>query len=308
MNLPRLTRKLLGELRDGSIFARVPKLGRAAMEYVHAQWKGPRCVLPDFLIVGAMKAGTTFLYWVLKQHPQIVVCAPKEVNYFNHKYHRSLNSYRTHFPTLAETRSRSAQTGLPTIAGEASLYLYHPHAARRIARHLPHAKIIILLRDPVKRTISDYHHMKRLGRETLSFEEAIAAEAGRLHGEREKILADESYTSIPYLTYGYAARSIYVDQIAEFHRHFPKEQVLIVPSEEMYADPVRIGFTVHRFLGVEPRPPEAIRPINTGNYKAPQGPVIDYLHSFFEPHNARLYEYLGVDFGWDRPRRRSNAA
>jgi hypothetical protein len=170
--------------------------------------------------------------------------------------------------------------------------MQYPHAARRIARHLPRAKIIILLRNPVERTISDYHHMVRLGHETLSFEAAIAAEASRLQGE-----GDNS----PAVIHGYTARSVYVHQVAEFYKHFPREQILVLPSETLYADPIAVGGSVQSFLGLQPRPPRAIRRINSGKYTPPHGPVMDYLRSYFKPHNERLYEFLGVDFGWDRP-------
>jgi hypothetical protein len=168
-----------------------------------------------------------------------------------------------------------------------------------MARYLPNAKIILLLRNPVERTISDFHYMQRLGKETLSLQDAIAAEPDRLRGERGRMLADEMYQSKALLTYAYTTRSIYVDQIAEVHKHFSREQVLILSSEAVYAEPVRHLDVVHRFLGLKPCAPHTLHPINRGKYTPPQGRVVDDLRSFFKPHNQRLYDYLGIDFGWD---------
>src|SRR5690606_1960153 len=101
-----------------------------------------------------------------------------------------------------------------SITGEASpCYLFHPCAAQRARATVPNAKIIMLLRDPVNRAYSHYHHEVRLGYETLSFEEAIAQEAKRLCGEKDKMLADGSYTGYRYMHYSYQARGVYIDQV-----------------------------------------------------------------------------------------------
>jgi hypothetical protein len=100
------------------------------------------------------------------------------------------------------------------LTGEATpSYAYYPHALRRIAETVPEAKLILLLRDPVERAFSHYKHAKRLGKEELSFEEAISAEGERLRGEEEKLLEDDTYNSFPYMYQSYLRRGHYAEQV-----------------------------------------------------------------------------------------------
>ncbi len=104
--------------------------------------------LPDFIILGAQRAGTSSLYYYLSQHPQILPAVRKELHFFDDHYRRGLGWYRSQFPT------RGARG---TITGEATpYYLSHPHAPARIQRLLPQARLIVLLRNPVERAISHY--------------------------------------------------------------------------------------------------------------------------------------------------------
>ena len=138
--------------------------------------------LPDFLIVGVMKGGTTSLFRYLVRHPQVLPPFRKEIKYFDCNYINGQNWYQAHFPLKKKFVGGSKLTGEAT-----PYYIFHPQAPMRIAEALPEAKIIILLRNPIDRAYSHYQHMVRVGREPLSFEEAIAAEPERLAGEAEKI-------------------------------------------------------------------------------------------------------------------------
>jgi Sulfotransferase domain len=297
--LSQLVRRFADEVSDGRIVRRVPQLAKAVSARVKATLTAPMRALPDYLIVGAMKAGTSFLYWLLTQHPQVLPASDKEVNFFDYQYDRGLAWYRTNFPWISDMKKRSRETGLPTFCGEASpYYMFHPHAARRIAQHLPNVKIIMLLRNPVDRTYSHYHHQVRLGQETVSFEEAVRLEPQRLLGERERILADEKYKSFNYPGYSFMARGVYIDQVLEYHRYFPKERMLIIRSEDLFTDVLDVFYRVQDFIGMKRWTPSYIRPINMGRYKKEPGPTLDYLKEYFKPHNQRLYEYLGVDYGW----------
>src|SRR5262245_9795313 len=106
--------------------------------------------LPDFLIIGAQKAGTSSLYAYLVQHPQILRASMKEVHYVSTEYHRGTAWYRQQFPRSSKVNNRSRRLNKPVITGEASpYYLFHPHAPQRIAALLPNVKLIVILRDPV---------------------------------------------------------------------------------------------------------------------------------------------------------------
>ena len=131
--------------------------------------------LPDFLILGAQKAGTTALYSYLRKHPSIIGPSWKEVSYFDRHYARGPAWYRGNFPNKLRTRG--------ALVGEASpSYLFHPLGPRRVRELVPEARLVALLRDPVDRALSHYNHERALGREPLSFEDALAAEDDRLRG------------------------------------------------------------------------------------------------------------------------------
>jgi hypothetical protein len=261
---------------------------------------------PDFLIIGTQRGGTTALYHYLKTHPSIVPATTSDIHFFDKKYRNGLAWYRAHFPTMwakayaQQIRKRSLVTG----EGSSS-YLFYPHAPKRVAEVLPHAKIIALLRNPVDRAYSQYYHAIELGHETLSFEEAIQGEEERTSQERDKILKDEQYVSDTYIHRSYLTRGIYVDQLQAWMRFFPREQFLILKSEDFYVNPIAIFKQVLSFLNLPETEPQLNKKDYTqdsyNTYFSQMDPAIrTHLLEYFRPHNARLYEFLGVDFGWDK--------
>ena len=249
--------------------------------------------LPDFLIIGAQKCGTTFLYHLLCQHPYVEPAATKEVHFFDTGFANGVEWYRSHFspPTQKEGRK--------VLTGESSpYYLYHPHAARRAAQVVPGSKLIALLRNPVDRAFSDYNHKAREGREPLSFEEAIAAEKERIRGEKEKMLADESYASPTYRKFSYLSRGVYVDQLEEWCGYFDEEQLLVLKSEDFFENPQAVFERALEFLGLPHWWTGVSGERNEGEYERMNPATRQRLEDYFEPHNKRLYDFLGVDFGW----------
>ena len=143
-------------------------------------------LLPNFLVLGTQKGGTTSLHHLLGMHPDIFLPAVKEVHYFSQHSHQSLAWYGRHYLEATKTQLRGDIT---------PFYLFHCAAPRRIARTLPSAKLIILLRDPVERTLSQYFHARRNGYETLLLEEALAAESERIAGAESSSARDVTCTS-----------------------------------------------------------------------------------------------------------------
>jgi Sulfotransferase domain len=266
----------------------------------------PARLLPDFLIIGTQRGGTTSLYRHLKSHPCMGAASNKDLHFFDRRFHKGLMWYRGHFPTRLEKAYVRQVYKRPFVTGEASpSYLFHPYAPKRVAQVLPNVKLIVLLRNPVSRAYSQYHHAVELGFERLSFEEAIQVEEERTAKEREKILQDELYYSEEYKHRSYLSKGIYVEQLQAWMDLFPREQFLIIKSEEFYADPAATFKQVLSFLNL----PEAevemgkkeFKQYNTNTYSSKIDPVVRArLIEYFEPHNARLYEYLGIDFGWDK--------
>ena len=272
-------------------------------------------LLPDFLIIGGQRCGTTSLYYYLINYPGILPAHTKEVHYFDVNYEKGPGWYRAQFPTLIGKTPASQGRKHPYITGEASpYYLFHPHAPARIASARPVVKLIALLRNPVDRAYSQHWLEVKSGYETLSFKDAIEREQERLAGEWEKMLADEHYDSFNYRHYSYLARGKYVEQLQTWMGLFPKEQLLLLRSEDLYTNPAAVVQQTLEFLGVfhenvDLRDKEYRQyrlPLKTG-YKGKQTashPKMDAdikrsLLDYFRPYNARLTDLMGRNPGWD---------
>ena len=244
--------------------------------------------LPDFLILGAQKAGTTALYAYLRWHPEITGPSFKEVSFFDRHYARGERWYRAHLPIRRGG-----------IVGEASpSYLFHPLAPERVARMLPDARLIALLREPVGRAFSHYQHEVALGRESLSFEDAIAQEGARMQGEVERMLDDPTYFSHAWWNYTYAARGRYAEQLERWFAAFPREQLLVLLTDELAADTPGTYRRVLDFLGVEPHALESFPRIFEREYGEMEPATRAALRQEFAEPNRRLAELLGRDLPW----------
>jgi hypothetical protein len=256
--------------------------------------------LPAFIIAGAQKAGTTSLYRYLKYHPQ---CAPpltKEVHYFDRNFSRGESWYRMHFALAEPGENGSPTTPAPLTCFESSpYYMFDPRVPQRIRQSMPNVKVIFLLRNPLNRAYSHFHHSVRRGRERLSFEEAIAAEPLRLTGQHERLLVDAKYQSAPHKHHSYLARGIYADQLDRWRRHFPAEQLHVIQAERMFKQPQEVFSEVIRFLGFDSWTPAEFGNHYSGRYKDPMLPETrKRLADYFAPHNERLFESLGVRYDW----------
>jgi hypothetical protein len=260
---------------------------------------GPLRMLPDYLIIGAQKCGTSSLYRYLNEHPSVAAAAGKEVHYFDWHYRRGPRWYRAHFPTVAYRELFRARTGRRLVTGEASpYYLFHPHSPLRVKRLVPEVKLIALLRDPAERAVSAYHHQVRAGTEALPLAEALDQEPSRLAGEIDRLSRDEDYRSVAHRRYSYLSRGHYADQLELWFRHFPREQLLVIRSEDFFDDPGAAVASVATFLGLPPLPPRQFRRFNAGDYENTDPAIRARLNDYFAPHNRRLYQLLGRDFGW----------
>jgi sulfotransferase family protein len=233
--------------------------------------------LPDFLIIGAAKSGTTTLYGLLRSHPHVRAAVRREIHYFDKNFEKGIEWYRGHFKPGANRGGRR------TITGESSpSYLPDERVPRRVAEILPEVRLIALLRNPVDRAYSHYQQAVKHGRAHLSFEEVIEAEISRSSGSKR-----------------YLARGIYVDQLKRWHRCFDREQLLVVKSEDFFGNTPDTLKCVLNFLALPEWKPDHLPVKNKGSYTQQMSPETRArLRDYFEPHNKRLYDYLGTDFGW----------
>jgi Sulfotransferase domain len=257
-------------------------------------------VLPDFLIIGTQRGGTTSLYKYLVQHPSLAHALTKELRFFDLNYGKGIDWYRSRFPTRRHRDAGTRRGEGRLVVGEASPdYLFHPFAAERVARTLPDVRLIVLLRNPVDRAWSHYWHQFKRGHETLPFPEALEAEPVRLQGELDRILADPNHVSYERHHHSYAARGVYDEQLRPWLDRFPREHLLVERSEDFFEDPPLVFKRVIDFLGL---PDAELTEYETFNAFASGRMDPDLrarLVESFRPHNARLYDLLGRDFGWD---------
>jgi hypothetical protein len=201
--------------------------------------------LPDFLIVGAMRCGTTALARYLGAHPDVYMAPEKETHFFDRHFDRGTSWYA----------SRFARAGSAAAVGEATQsYIYDPEALPRIADVLPDAKLIAILRDPVDRAYSHYWLNRARGLERLSFPEAIAEEPRRLRSGSRR----------DRLVFSYIDRGRYLEQLNRICDLYPRSDLEIVIFEEMIRDPRAAFEGACRHIGVAPafQPPDLGRTIN----------------------------------------------
>jgi len=244
--------------------------------------------LPDFLILGAQKAGTTALYAYLRRHPEITGPVYKEVSFFDRHYVCGERWYRAHLPIRHGG-----------IAGEASpSYLFHPLAPERVARMLPDARLIAILRNPVDRAFSQYQHEVALGREELSFEQALTLEDERMRGEVERMLGDPAYFSYAWWNYTYTARGRYAEQLGRWFEVFPRERLLVLLTDELATDAAGTYLRVLDFLGVDAHDLGSYPKVFERDYGAMESATRAKLERAFAEPNRRLAVLLGRDLPW----------
>jgi hypothetical protein len=252
--------------------------------------------LPDFLLIGAKRCGSTSLHHYLQAHPDVAPIFPraahrKGVHYFDRNPGRPLSWYRAHFPIATSFRPSR-------LVGDASTYYFlAPGAPRLAAQIVPHAKIIVLLRDPAERAFSHYRDEVKNGHETLPFASAIAAEAHRLAPELARMAADPHYYSFVHEHLAYLSWGHYAEHLNRWLACFAREQFLVLSSEALFTDPSATLRRVTDFLGLPPGPPVS------GWYNAaPKEPHDDgtmrALRRYYAPHNERLVRLLGWRPAW----------
>jgi hypothetical protein len=265
-----------------------------------ASWR----VLPDFLVVGAMRSGTSSLFKYLAQHPEVSPSLRKEVEYFTRNFHEGETWYRQHF-TLAARRHLAHARGRPLLSFEATpYYLFEPRCPERAHLLLPEARIIALLRDPVDRAFSDFQHMCRHGFEHLSFSEALEAEHHRVGPELRRMAEDPAYFSRDHHHFSYFERGRYAPQLRRWLTYYRRDQVLLLESQDLYRRPAEVLHQVQDFLGLRRWVPKEFRNYSYVGEPPARGRVDDglrrELRARYAPDDADLAQLWGRAPSWLR--------
>ena len=245
--------------------------------------------LPDAVIIGAQKCGTSSLHNYLTQHPGVIAPLRKEVHYFDVNYPRGERWYRAHF----------GRTGEPGLNIDSSpYYLFHPLAAQRMHALLPQVKLIVLLRDPVRRAYSQYWQQRDKDREPLGFEDALAAESQRVDEAHRRLASCEIEASREHQIHSYVSRGRYAEQLQRWLALYPREQLLALRFEDLVKDPLVVLNRTLAWLGLPPMREARLEPRNSRNYPPMSEATAGTLRAYFEPENRRLEALLGQPIGW----------
>ncbi|MEU3308555.1 sulfotransferase domain-containing protein [Nocardiopsis sp. NPDC006832] len=256
--------------------------------------------LPDFLICGAQRSGTTSLFKTLNLHPAATgPVLRKGVHYFDTGHHNGLDWYRSHFPLRNVLRARWGRPRI-RVFESSPYYLFHPLAAERISRELPETKVVVILRDPVERAYSAHAHETARGFETEPFARAIELEDRRLSGAEERLIADPTHYSRSHQHHGYVARGNYVDQLIRMERHLGRERMHVVDYADLFDGTSRTVAEIIRFLEL---PSVSMEP--PGRHNARKRAMMPEslraeLTSRFAENDARLAHWWGRTPSWCR--------
>jgi hypothetical protein len=254
-------------------------------------------VLPDFVIIGAQKAGTTSLIRYLRSHPDVALePGVGEVHFFDIHWSKGESYYRSHF-RRASSLERSTG-GKRAITGEKTpYYLYHPLSPARAAATIPKARLIALLRNPSERAASHHKMNVNMGNEPLSLAEAIEAEPGRIDAAFQGIIDGTTPPGAgPVPLYSYVARGRYAEQLDRWLEHFPREQLLVLRSEDLLSDPEDTYARVLDFLDLDVVSTEFERHNAARKPYSVDAEVRVRLDELFDEPNRRLAAEYGISW------------
>jgi hypothetical protein len=237
--------------------------------------------LPDYLIVGECKCGTSSLYHYLTRHPQILetygngiddYLGTKELRYFDRYYAKGLDWYMSRFPDTNDEQ----------ITGEASPEYYsRTMCLWRIAEALPNTKILVLLRDPVDRLYSHFHHMQKW-----------------IPGWKDKYISFESFLNSAREEDNYLIeKGIYIEPLLKWEVAFG-EQMKVISSEAFFNESQVTCDVIFDWLGVGSFKLEGFEKLRSTESSPMKSETRDMLKEFYLPYNKRLFEHFGWLSGW----------
>jgi tetratricopeptide (TPR) repeat protein len=244
---------------------------------------------PKFIIFGAPRCGSTSLYNYLTNHPKIIPALEKEIKFFNDNFTAGIDWYKSHFPPLPQ--------GKGFLTGEASIdYIAYPKVPKEIFNLFPDIKLIAVLRNPVDKAISQFHHWTKLGLEQKYFKEIIASEIDLI---QEIVQSNSTKVKKEANQQTYLLGSVYIYFLKNWLDLFPKEQFLIIRSEDLFSKPVETMNQIYKFLEVPKFELANYKVYNSRSYSPSDEDTYKKLTEFFRPYNEQLEDYLGRKLDWN---------
>jgi hypothetical protein len=258
---------------------------------------GPIRSLPDFIIIGTARSGSTSLYYNICQHPCVLSAAYDELGYFDSNFHLGLNWYRSLFPTLFSKWILKQKKQFAITGEDTPFYIWNPLVAKRILKILPKIKLIVLFRNPVDRAYSNYHLGVRAGSEKLSFEDAIQMELKKLDKINDEIEQDVNKYTTPR---SYIAKGFYADQLKIWLELFSSEQLMIVSTEDLESNPQKTLDRIYNFLKIPKNHRLIPEKQKIAAYPKMKNKTREFLIDLYKKNNAELFTMIGQKFDWDK--------
>ena len=252
-------------------------------------------VLPDFIIIGTVRSGTTSLYYNMCKHPSILSASTDEIGFFDSNYQLGIEWYKSMFPKKTEMNKIKEKTKFSITGEDTPFYFWKADVIDRIHKVIPDCKLIAILRNPIDRTYSNYQIGVKYGSENLSFEEAIR--------EEKKFLENNTSQVDPELKYSrprsYLAKSHYSEQIKMWHKKFPRNQLLIISTEEYTTQHQKTFDDIFRFLELPTHKIGNPEKKKVEKYVSMNSNTRQRLLDYFRPYNSDLYKLIGKEFDWN---------
>jgi hypothetical protein len=258
----------------------------------------PFRVLPQCFVIGVVRSGTTSLYHYLSQHPSIAPAAYDELGYFDDNYHLGVNWYKSLFPTKFTKNRIIKKHGKFLTYDVTPFYIYNPLVAKRIFESFPKAKIISNLRNPIDRAYSNYNDAVEMGDIKIPFEEVVQIAMDEIDKNKSK-LNNEAYIVDTYYE-NILARGFYADQLKIWFKKFQKNQLLMVPSEDLAQKTDQILTKIFEFLDLPYFKIKDLTKQNKREYPPMKAETRKLLIEFYRPYNEKLYNLISQHFDWDK--------
>jgi hypothetical protein len=252
-------------------------------------------VLPNFLIIGGVRCGTTSLYYDICQHPSVETAAYDEIGFFDDNYHLGQDWYRSLFPTKRKMENIKQVTGYSITGEDTPFYIWNSDVVKRIADMLPNIKLIAILRNPIDRAYSNYHLGIREGIEKRSFSDVVKNEIDFINMRKQENI---ELTNNDYKK-SYLAKGIYVEQLKKWYKIFRKEQLCVISTEDFSDNPNQTLKKIFNFLKIPDYSIKEFEEKKKSEYSEMNNSTRVEIEKFFEVYNEQLYQLIGQKFNWN---------
>ncbi len=248
--------------------------------------------LPDFLVIGGKRCGTTTLFEFLRQHQMIAEPVIDHMGFFDDNYSIGINYYKSFFPIKTEETAKKLDYDVTTS------YLTSPFVAERVAKEIPNVKIIVLLRNPTSRAWSDYNASQKKDASEEEFQTYIDDELQELEASdfEEKVSKNDYNMSEPFSNF--IKKGLYAVYLKKWLKLFPRKNFLFISTESFSNDENKVFKQIFDFLGLSNFEIHKLQRMSKGNYEKLNPKIKNKLDLFFAPHNDELFKLINEKYDW----------